>query len=406
MSELSSARRTFALALIAVALICEGFDVSAASFAAPDIAHDFGIATPGLGYFLTANSFGMLFGSAFVGGIGDRIGRRPLVIGSTFGYSALMLLATLATGLWQLTVARFAMGICVGALLPNAIVLAGELVSERHRTRTSAAVTLGISLGATLAGLGAAIILPAYGWRGFYLIGGAIPFLFSIVMRAALPESPHFVRHARGQAPPRPRLVSLFRDGLGPMTIAIWTLIVLLSMSLYLLSAWTPVLLRESGLDVRSASLAGSLYSFGGLVGGVVAALLLGRSRWPTLAGFLALAAVAVFLASRVEGPLLLIGLALAGAGALVTGSQAAFNGLGASAYPLGLRAAGFGGALAVARIGSVGGPMVGAWFVAAGVKDAQSLFAVPIVPLLIASGCAVWLARRARRVGPSAGQS
>src|SRR6478735_11124176 len=156
MSEYSSGRRALALTLVAIALICEGFDVSAASFAAPDIAHDFGVATPKLGFFLTANSFGMLFGSAFVGGIGDRIGRRPVTIAGTFGYSALMLLATLATGLWQLTVARFCMGICVGALLPNAIVLAGELVSEQHRTRTSSAVTLGISLGATLAGLGAA----------------------------------------------------------------------------------------------------------------------------------------------------------------------------------------------------------------------------------------------------------
>jgi len=397
MTEYSSGRRALALALVALALICEGFDVSAASFAAPDIGHEFGIPTAKLGVFLTANSFGMLFGSAFVGGIGDRIGRRPVVIAGTFGYSAIMLLATLATGLWQLTVARVLMGVCVGALLPNVIVLAGEMVSERQRTRTSSAVTLGISLGATLAGLGGAAILPDHGWRGLYLFGGSIPLLFSIVMVFALPESPHFIRHAQGRAPPRPRLISLFRDGLAPMTIAIWILIVLLSMSLYLLSAWTPVLLRESGLDTRHASLAGSFYYFGGVVGGVVAALLLGRSRWMTLAGFLGLAAVAVFVASRVQGPLPVIGIALAVAGALVTGSQAAFNGLGASAYPLGLRAAGFGGALAIARFGSVGGPMVGTWFVAAGVKDAQSLFAVPVLPLLVASGCAVWLALRSR---------
>jgi AAHS family 4-hydroxybenzoate transporter-like MFS transporter len=395
--ELTPARRVMALTLLAAALVCEGFDVTAASFAAPDIMRDFGMTKAGLGPFLTASALGMLFGSALLASLGDRIGRRPIVIAGTAGYSAIMLLSTMSTALWQLTLLRFLIGLCVGAVLPNAIVLAGELVKEASRPRTSAAVTLGISLGSTLAGVAAAMLLPAYGWRGFFLFGGAVPLLFSLLLWAALPESPEFGRNRSGTAGPRPNVASLFRDGLTEKTLTIWVLIVLLSMTLYLLSSWTPLLLRESGLDARQASLVGGGYYFGGLTGCVVAALLLGRSGWSTLAIFLLLAAVAVLAVSRVDGPMLPLALAVAAAGAFVTGSQAAFNGLAASAYPLGLRATGFGSALAIARIGSVSGPMVGAALISAGLDDAQSLFIVPVGPLLIAAAAASWLWYRQR---------
>jgi AAHS family 4-hydroxybenzoate transporter-like MFS transporter len=341
----------------------------------------------------------MFVGSAFLGALGDRFGRRPVVIAGTAGYAVVMLLSTLSASLWALVFARFAIGIFVGAMLPSAIILAGELFKNFGRARMSASVTLGITVGSTLTSIAAATLLPSHGWRGLFVFCGLVPLAFAALLWAALPESPEFKAQAGAPARPQVTPAPLFRNGLAGMTAAIWVLVILLSMTLYLLGSWTPLLLSQSGLDARDASLVSGAYYFGGLMGGVLIVLLLGRSGWSMLGAFLLCAAGAVLWVSQVERPVGLLMLSLAAAGVFVTGSQCAFNGLAASAYPVQLRAAGLGYALGISRVGSIGGPMIGAALIGGGLKDAQSLFVVPVAPLLAAACIAVWLAVRSRRL-------
>ena len=42
-------------------------------------------------------------------------------------------------------------------------------------------------LGGVLAGLFAGAVLPDYGWRGLFLIGGIIPVVFAFVLLLILP---------------------------------------------------------------------------------------------------------------------------------------------------------------------------------------------------------------------------
>jgi MFS family permease len=49
-----------------------------------------------------------------------------------------------------------------------------------------------------LGGVLAAGVMPRFGWRGLYAIGGALPLLFTLVLLAALPESPRFFGAASG----------------------------------------------------------------------------------------------------------------------------------------------------------------------------------------------------------------
>jgi AAHS family 4-hydroxybenzoate transporter-like MFS transporter len=212
-----------------------------------------------------------------------------------------------------------------------------------------------------------------------------------------------FGARAKTDAPAKISPAPLFRNGLAPMTLVIWMMVILLSMSLYLLSNWTPLLLRQSGFDTSQAALAGGIYYFGGLMGGALVVLLLGRTDWRMLAAFFVLAAIAVLIVSRIQGPATAIMLSLGGAGMFMTASQAAFNGLGASAYPLEVRASGFGYALGVMRIGTIGGPLIGAALIAGGLHDAQSLYVIPVGPLLVAACAAMWLAMRARRMAKQA---
>ena len=59
----------------------DGFDVLSISFASPGIAKDWGIDKATLGWVLSMELFGMAFGSVLLGGVADKIGRRPTILG-------------------------------------------------------------------------------------------------------------------------------------------------------------------------------------------------------------------------------------------------------------------------------------------------------------------------------------
>src|SRR5262245_42412497 len=59
----------------------DGFDVLSIAFAGPGIKSSWAISQTQLGYVLSAELFGMALGSLFLGGVADKIGRRPTILG-------------------------------------------------------------------------------------------------------------------------------------------------------------------------------------------------------------------------------------------------------------------------------------------------------------------------------------
>src|SRR5512136_2843430 len=68
----------------------DGFDILSISFASPGIAKEWGVDRAALGIVLSMELIGMAVGSALLGGVADRIGRRPAILGC---------LAVMATGM-------------------------------------------------------------------------------------------------------------------------------------------------------------------------------------------------------------------------------------------------------------------------------------------------------------------
>ena len=188
---------------------------------------------------------------------------------------------------------------------------------------------------------------------------------------------------------------ALFRDGLGPQTVAIWVIFAAILLCVYLLSGWIPLLLNQSGFSARSAALIGAAYQGGGVAGGVLASLLLKKRVWDVVAGFAMLAVVSMtfLLWGPASTASLVLGVVLAGF--FVTGTQNAINGAGGASYETAVRSSGLGWALGVGRLGSVAGPLVGSAAVMLGMHGARNLFALPILPLAIAALTAIWLRQR-----------
>ena len=50
-----------------------------------------------------------------------------------------------------------------------------------------------VPLGGMIGGLVAAVVLPAFGWRALFVLGGAAPLAMAAILLWALPESPRFM---------------------------------------------------------------------------------------------------------------------------------------------------------------------------------------------------------------------
>src|SRR6476660_7828823 len=81
----------------------DGFDVLSISFASPGIAQEWGIDRAALGIVLSMELVGMAIGAMLLGGVADKIGRRPTVVGCLIVMAAGMLLATTASGVIALS---------------------------------------------------------------------------------------------------------------------------------------------------------------------------------------------------------------------------------------------------------------------------------------------------------------
>ncbi|HLZ96822.1 MAG TPA: MFS transporter [Steroidobacteraceae bacterium] len=386
------------MAALLFALIAEGFDLQAANFAAPGIVKAFGINKAEAGPLLSASLLGVLFGAALIGPLGDRFGRKRLIIGGCAIYGVLSLLAALATHLTQLIVLRFLIGLGLGGVLPNALALASELSRPGREATAAGLIGIGITFGAMVAGLVAAALMPTHGWQSVFVVGGLMPIAIVVALQFLLPESPAFLtRNPASERRPRSTgPAPLFRDGRGGRTAAIWLIFTAVLMCVYLLSGWIPLLLNQSGFSSRGASLVGTAYQGGGVIGGIVASLMLHRSGWNVVAMFAGSACLTMVLLVWGASATLVLVAGVVAAGFFVTGTQNAINGAGGASYEAGIRSSGLGWALGVGRIGSVVGPLVGSLAVLLGMREARYLFALPIVPLAVAALAALWLERRA----------
>jgi AAHS family 4-hydroxybenzoate transporter-like MFS transporter len=380
------------LLLLALALVCEGFDLQVANFAAPGLMKALGITRGELAPFFSASLVGMLIGAPLLGRYGDRAGRRRVIVGGTVAYALCSLVTAAATTLPALVALRFLTGVALGGVMPNVFALAGEAADERLRTKAVAIIGIGISFGGVLAGSAAAALV-AQGWRLLFVIGGVVPLLMAAALWALLPESKAFLAREREVRAPLP---ALFAGSYRTVTPAIWLVFVLTLMTLYLISAWTPVLLQESVITQRDAAWASTGYQFGAMLGCIATALLIGRRGWGQVAGFAACAAGALALTSWTVGSVGLVTVGLIAAGFFIVGAQNGLNGGTAAAYPTELRATGLGWGLGIGRLGSIAGPFVGGYAAQLGSQPARSVLLVQVLPLLIAAGAAWWLRARA----------
>ena len=188
-------RTWFMLILLLFALLCDGFDLQLLAFAAPRLAKEWGIEPQALRYVISANLLGMMFGAMFLGNMGDRFGRKRVIVAGTLLYALMSLACLLAENRLQLGILRFITGMGLGGVLPNVIALTAETSPLSRRPTLTSIPMIGMSLGSGMPAVVAAWLVPIFGWQALFVVGGIVPVVVALVIAFALPESLLFLTY-------------------------------------------------------------------------------------------------------------------------------------------------------------------------------------------------------------------
>ena len=405
-----SAYQKVLVAATALTIIFDGLDNQLLGAAIPAMMREWALPRPAFALVLAAALFGMVIGGFIGGYIGDRFGRRTALLGSVVSFGVLTVLVSFAGDVTTLTALRFFAGLGLGGAMPNAAALASEYVPLNRRPFAVTLTIVCIPIGGTLAGFTGALVLPAYGWRALFLIGGSLPLLLAVLLWKLLPESPRYLARERSRWPElrvllqrlghtlppdvtfvdsRERAVarasvrSLLAGDFRRDTLALCAAFFFCLLSVYTGTNWVPSLLTSAGFDVATANYGLMAFNLGGVVGAIAGAMVFGRlgSRATMLGMTVGAIAGCVLLASVPIGSQSTFAVLamLAWTGGLINAVQTTMYALAAHVYPAGIRATGVGTAVAFGRIGGVVSPYAGAWALESGPSQMFALIAVTL---------------------------
>lgn len=398
----------------------DAMDVGLVSFVVAAIAADphFNLNATEKSWVLSVGFVGMAIGAALGGCFADRVGRKTV-------FTATLVIFGLANAgmacSWTLTallIARFIIGLGLGAELPVASTLVSEFSPTRHRGRMTVLLESFWAVGWIIAAAIGAFVIPNtgdWGWRWALLIG-ALPLLYAVVTRAHIPESVRFLEskgredeaeqavryfeQASGVAPvaspkaeplPAIRTRELFGHQYLARTVAIWLTWFFVNFSYYGAFTWMPSLLADQFGSLTSSFGYTLIISLAQLPGYFLAAWLVeiwGRRR--TLSVFLAVSAVAAFAFSQAGSVAAVIGVGML-LSASNLGAWGVLYAVTPEIYPTRLRGAASGAAAAVGRVAAIIAPLLVPWFLtlSGGNKTvAFVIFAVAFVLGCIAALC------------------
>jgi len=165
--------------LAALAIVMDGFDGQMIGYAIPAIIKEWGIARSAFSFAVATGLMGMAIGSLSAGVLSDRFGRKPVLIASILLFGSATVTIGLAPDVTAIAIIRFFAGLGIGAALPAATTLTAEFIPLRTRTMAVITACVCYPLGGMLAGLAAGQILPVFGWRVFFFIGGSLPIMYA-----------------------------------------------------------------------------------------------------------------------------------------------------------------------------------------------------------------------------------
>lgn len=365
----------------------DGFDVLAISFASPGIAADWQISRAELGVVLSMELIGMAVGSIFLGGVADKIGRRPTILGCLVVMTGGMYLASLADSRDTLLLVRFVTGLGIGGMLASINAMVSEYSNARSRNLCVMLMAAGYPLGAIAGGSVASMLLVSFDWRSVFVFGAIVTGLALIIVWFLLPESIEYIADKRPKGAlekinhtlkrmghstidqlPELKQEQTDQGGFGRLfSSQLLSVTVLLTlayffhiMAFYYIIKWIPKIVVDMEY---AASIAGSVLvwaNVGGATGALIIGLLATRFDLKKLIiGVMLISFVMINVFGLGQDTLFQLGLVSAITGFFTNAGVVGLYALLVRYFPASVRASGTGFVIGVGRGGAALGPMV-----------------------------------------------
>jgi AAHS family 4-hydroxybenzoate transporter-like MFS transporter len=417
-------------ALCALVQICDGYDVNSIGVSVPSLTHAWNLPGPVFTQAFLWSSIGIMVGALSAGPLGDRVGRKPLLLASLTIFGLASLLSAFAGSLFVLSVLRFFTGMGIGGAFPGAATLTGDYAPHRLRATMIMATFTGAPIGGFLCGQLAGFLLPRFGWPSVFLVGGIVPLLMVPALALWLPESPRFLA-AKGRLSPREAALlqrlditpgqaaaqgvdlaqanpikMLFGQGYALQTVLLWVVFFCSLMNLFLFGYWLPEVLHLIGMTPAEAARASSFRELGAIFAVLYLGLLIDRTGPErALALHYAIGAMFIAVVSLFALPYLILVAVIFMCGMTIIGSQTGANAACGKLYPARMRTSGLGWALGIGRLGGIAAPVLGGYLLSLGMPPTQ-IFLSACLFAVIAAVATGLLALRGVHAEPQLGQS
>jgi MFS transporter, AAHS family, 4-hydroxybenzoate transporter len=371
-------------------VLLDGFDLTVIGVALPKIAESLNSSPGALGLAVGAGQIGPLVGALVLGTFADRLGRKRMLFISALVFGVFTFLTAYITSVEQLAVCRLLAGLGLGGAIPVALAFGCEYAPSRLRASLTTTMYAGMPVGSMIAGISASYLLPTYGWRSLFILGGVAPVVIGVLVALLLPESLEFlVRQGKDKlrirnilskiAPalakdetvqlsvPEQKLAGipvkhLFTEGRAFTTVLLWALFFLSYYLIWILISWAPTLLRQSGASPKQYSLAFACINVGSAFATItIGRLMDGSNPFRTLKiahvlAFFSLVVFGFFAGSQ----FVVVAAVCVVTGFFIFGSNSGIVALATVSYPLDIRGSGVGWAYAIGKLGSLLAPVVG----------------------------------------------
>ncbi|ODT45132.1 MAG: hypothetical protein ABS59_18235 [Methylobacterium sp. SCN 67-24] len=262
----------------------------------PTLASEFTRSVPQVAAIATAFSFAYAVGQPFLGPVADSFGKLRTIS------TCLLLLATLSAAAafaWSfdaLTIMRTAAGIVAGGVIPAAMAAIGDRAPMAERQvqlgRFLVLMIVGQMAGAACSGL----IATHIGWRGVFLVAGALAAIAGILVMVVLKPRPDAQRPKLSFSGALARYATVFAN---PQTKVLYGLVIVEGALVFGMPPYVAAILQErAGVGPSQAGIVIAGTGLGGIVYGILTRILverLGPARMTTVGGALMALAYCLF---------------------------------------------------------------------------------------------------------------
>ncbi len=186
---MNNTRRWWALAAIMLSMLTIGFDATILNVALPTLATALHAGTDGLQWMV--NAYVLVFAGLLLplGVLGDRFGRKRLMIVGLLLFGGASIVATYAGSVGALIGARAFMGVGAAILTPVGMALLPVLFPPEERAKAIAFAAIGMGAGVPLGPIIGGYLLGHFWWGSVFLVNVPVAVLGLIAIALFVPES-------------------------------------------------------------------------------------------------------------------------------------------------------------------------------------------------------------------------